>query len=53
MTTDVKHQIDALIPLARTGSDGEFAGPAVFLASDASGFIAGVVLPVDVGYAAL
>ena len=51
--TDVKHQIEALIPLARTGSDDEFAGPAVFLASDASGFITGVVLPVDGGYTAL
>ena len=37
--TDVKHQIEALTPRLRTGSDDEFAGPAVFLASDASGFI--------------
>ena len=51
--TDVKHQIDALTPLARTGSDDKFAGPAVLLASDAPGFVTGVVLPVDGGYTAL
>ena len=49
----VVHQIEHLTPLARTGSDDEFAGPVVFLASDAAGFITGVVLPVDGGYTAL
>ena len=49
----VRQQIEQLTPLARTGSDAEFAGPAVFLASDAAGFITGVILPVDGGYTAL
>ena len=49
----VRHQIEFLTPLGRTGSNDEFAGPAVFLASGASGFITGVVLPVDGGYTAL
>ena len=49
----VQQLIDEMTPLRRTGSDAEFAGPAVFLASDAAGFITGVVLPVDGGYTAL
>ena len=50
---EVAEQIEKLTPLARTGEDDEFAGPAVFLASEAAGFITGVVLPVDGGYTAL
>ncbi len=40
-------------PLERRGEPSEFAGPAIFLASDASSFVTGVVLSVDGGYCAL
>ncbi len=40
-------------PMRRRGTPEEFAGPAVFLASDASSFVTGTVLPVDGGYCAL
>ena len=39
-------------PAGRFGEPDELAGAAVFLASRASDFITGVVLPVDGGYAA-
>ncbi len=46
-------RIRAMTPLERRGRADEFAGPAVFLASDASSFVSGVALPVDGGYCAL
>jgi NAD(P)-dependent dehydrogenase (short-subunit alcohol dehydrogenase family) len=40
------------IPLGRVGEPEEIVGPALFLASDASSMVTGVVLPVDGGYLA-
>ena len=41
------------IPLNRIGEPDDLVGPVVFLASDAAGFVTGVVLPVDGGNLAL
>ena len=46
-------EITARIPLGRWAEPGEFAGPAVFLASDASSYINGQVIFVDGGYLAM
>jgi 2-deoxy-D-gluconate 3-dehydrogenase len=43
----------ARTPAARLGKDGDFSGVAVFLASRASDFITGALIPVDGGYTAL
>src|ERR1700685_2934460 len=40
------------IPLGRVGEPAEIVGPALFLASDASSMVTGVILPVDGGYLA-
>jgi gluconate 5-dehydrogenase len=37
------------IPLGRTGGDNDLKGIAVLLASDASNFITGAIIPVDGG----
>jgi NAD(P)-dependent dehydrogenase (short-subunit alcohol dehydrogenase family) len=42
----------ANIPLGRIGEQDEIAGPALFLASDASSMVTGTVLAVDGGYLA-
>ena len=42
----------ANIPLGRVGEQDEIVGPALFLASDASSMVTGVILPVDGGYLA-
>ena len=40
------------IPLGRVGEPEELVGPALFLASDASSMVTGVILPVDGGFLA-
>jgi gluconate 5-dehydrogenase len=42
-------QILREIPLARTGGDDDLKGIALLLASDASNFMTGAVIPVDGG----
>jgi NAD(P)-dependent dehydrogenase (short-subunit alcohol dehydrogenase family) len=42
--------IVARTPLGRWGEPRDVAGPVLFLGSEASGFVTGVVLPVDGGY---
>ena len=43
----------ALTPLGRKGEPREMVGPVVFLASDASSFVTGHVIPVDGGWCVL
>ena len=46
---DVKKQYEASIPAKRFGAADEVAAAAVYLASDAAGYVSGAVLPVDGG----
>jgi NAD(P)-dependent dehydrogenase (short-subunit alcohol dehydrogenase family) len=46
---ELANKYKALIPMGRIGLPGDLVGPAVFLASDASGFITGQTLFVDGG----
>jgi len=42
-----------MIPLSRYGNEGELDTAALFLASPASSYVTGVILPVDGGYSAM
>lgn len=46
---DLKASIDSRIPAGRWGVPDDIVGPALFLASDASRYVNGVILPVDGG----
>ena len=46
---DTAKQYEASIPAKRFGSTADVAAAAVFLASDAAGYVSGAVLPVDGG----
>jgi NAD(P)-dependent dehydrogenase (short-subunit alcohol dehydrogenase family) len=48
----VEDEIALTTPLGRVGTDEEAAGPAIFLASPAAGYVTGVVMAVDGGYCA-
>jgi len=48
----MKKLIAERVPLKRVATAGEIGPPILFLASDASSFITGVVLPVDGGWTA-
>jgi NAD(P)-dependent dehydrogenase (short-subunit alcohol dehydrogenase family) len=45
--------MEAGIPMGRAAQPSELAEAAVWLLSDASSFVTGVILPVDGGYTAL
>ena len=45
----LKENIDREIPLGSTGGPDDLKGMAVLLASDASNFITGAIIPVDGG----
>jgi gluconate 5-dehydrogenase len=45
-----RERILAHIPMKRYGGEDELKGAAVFLASEASRYVTGVILPVDGGY---
>jgi 2-deoxy-D-gluconate 3-dehydrogenase len=48
--TEREKLIESRIPMGRWGKPDDLKGAAVFLASDASAYVNGVVLPVDGGY---
>jgi 2-dehydro-3-deoxy-D-gluconate 5-dehydrogenase len=49
---DRNEQIMARIPAGRWGKPEDLKGPVVFLASDASDYLSGAIIPVDGGYLA-
>jgi gluconate 5-dehydrogenase len=49
----IEKQIIAMTPLGRLGGDEDLMGPAVFLASDAAGYVTGQILSVDGGMTAV
>ncbi len=51
LTDDQRQALVSMVPLARPGEPAEVAAAVSFLASDAAGYITGVVLPVDGGLA--
>ena len=48
--TDMEAKFVLRTPLGRAGEAEDIAGPAIFLASDLSAFVTGVLIPVDGGY---
>ena len=51
--SELNDEMRRLTPMQRRGECEEFAGPAVFLLSDAASFVNGVCLAVDGGYCAM
>jgi len=52
MTSEKKKSLAARIPLGRVAVAEDVVGPAIFLASDASGFITGQIMHLDGGMSA-
>lgn len=52
-TPELDNMIAKVTPLPRRGEPEELLGPAIFLASDASSFVTGHIMPVDGGYTIL
>ena len=50
MNSDLGRQHTARIPMGRWGKPEDLGGPVVFLASEASDYITGAIIPVDGGY---
>jgi NAD(P)-dependent dehydrogenase (short-subunit alcohol dehydrogenase family) len=49
---EMKEFFESRTPMGRLGQPEEIIGPAIFLASDASAMVTGVILPVDGGWIA-
>lgn len=49
-TESFSQYMKATVPLGRYGNEGELDSTAVFLASNASSYVTGVIIPVDGGY---
>jgi len=52
ITSVVEKEIIHLVPMGRLGKEGELKGAVIFLASEASSYITGQVLPIDGGISA-
>ncbi len=52
-TDAFKSYMKATVPLGRYGKEGELNSGAIFLASDESAYVTGVILPIDGGYTAV
>lgn len=52
-TDDFKQVLNSYVPMGRYGSEGELDTAILFLASDKSGYVTGVNLPVDGGFTAV
>lgn len=49
-TDDFKTYMNSNVPLGRYGEEGELDSTAVYLATEASSYVTGVIIPVDGGY---
>lgn len=49
-TEEFTQYMKATVPLGRYGKEGELNAGAIFLASDESSYVTGVILPIDGGY---
>ncbi len=52
-TDEFTAYMKATVPMGRYGKEGELNAAAIFLASDESAYVTGVILPVDGGYTAI
>ncbi len=52
-TDEFSAYMKATVPLGRYGKEGELNAGAIFLASDESAYVTGVILPIDGGYTAI